>query len=294
LHLHRHVTDSIFEPIEPLFFNRFGQIDAYEEKEVIAKSKEIINDVQTFVNSSYTAYAKRYHNVDTHRWDIKQELIAKRALWVGKVGSRGIFEGVKKRYAQWIVDKEGHAVAEIDVKGLDVVRSDFPQGFRDFMSIILTSILHDATKEDLNEKVRNFREEMNTMPIEKLMMPTGVSLASYTTDKIGKRLKGTPVHVKSAMNYNDLLTVFNITSIPKIADGDKILWTYLKKNKYNFETIALKGYGDPPELVRFVEEHIDREALFQSALKPKLTNFWYSLGWGEIIMNNLINKFFSF
>lgn len=289
-------TDSIFEPIEPLFVHRFGDMSQYTDDEIIAKSKEIINDVQTFVNKSYTIYAKKCHNVDEHRWDIKQELIAKRAFWVGAMNDKtGQVEGVKKRYAQWIVDKEGHKVDEMDVKGLDVVRSNFPSKFRQFMSGVLTDILHDKTKDELNEKVRKFKDELKTLAISEIMLPTGVKdVEKWQTNQFGKRLKGTPVHVKAAMNYNDLLDLGKIRNIPKIADGEKIMWTYLKPNKYNFDTMALKGFEDPESIEKFVVDYIDRDELFESALKTKLTNFWHSLGWGDIVVNSLANKFFKF
>ena len=127
------------------------------------------------------------------------------------------------------------------------------------------------------------------------MLPTGVKdVDKWRTDKFGQRKKGTPVHVKAALNYNDLLDNTNNKSVPHIQDGEKILWGYLKPNSYNFDTMALKGYQDPKELIDFVEKNIDRNEIFESALKNKLTNFWLSLGWGEIIMNNLSNKFFKF
>lgn len=289
-------TDSIFEPIEPLFVHRFGEMSLYTDDEIVEKSKEIIQDVQTFVNGSYTAYGKRYHNVDVHRWDIKQELIAKRAFWVGAVNkTTKAFEGVKKRYAQWIVDKEGHRVDFMDVKGLDVVRSSFPENFRSFMDEILRDILHDATKEQLNQKVRDFKSKLNAVPIHELMLPTGVKdVDKWHTGVFGKRQKGTPVHVKASMNYNDILDLEKIHNIPHIGDGDKILWAYLKQNKYNFDTMALKGYDDPKKITAFVQQYIDRDAIFENILTTKLTNFWLSLGWGHIVLNDLSNKFFKF
>jgi len=288
-------TDSIFEPLEPLFVHRFGSMEQYNDDEIISKCKEIINDVQTWVNNSYSAYAKRYHNVNEHRWDIKQELIAKRAFWVGAVNDKtGDVEGVKKRYAQWIVDKEGHKVNHMDVKGLDVVRSSFPAKFREFMNSVLHDILHDATKDEMNEKVRQFKSKMNTYDILDIMLPTGVKdVEKWKTDKFGQRLKGTPVHVKAAMNYNDVLKFTKNESVPEISDGDKILWAYMKQNKYNFDTMALKGFEDPESIMRFVSDYIDRDEIFESSLKSKLTNFWISLGWGEIVINNLSNKFFK-
>jgi hypothetical protein len=183
----------------------------------------------------------------------------------------------------------------MDVKGLDVVRSSFPEKFRSFMDEILRDILHDADKESMNEKVRKFKSKLNSVEIHELMLPTGVKdVEKWHTGIFGKRQKGTPVHVKAAMNYNDLLDLDKNYTIPHIQDGEKILWGYLKQNKYNFDTMALKGFEDPKNIRDFVHAHIDRDAIFESVLKTKLTNFWLSLGWGEIVLNDLSNKFFKF
>jgi len=289
-------TDSIFEPLEPIFVHRHGPMEDYTDEQIIERCKLIISDVQSFVNKSYDKYAKKFHCVDKHFWDIKQELISKRAFWVGKYNPKTKqFEGVKKRYAMWNVDAEGHAVDEMDVKGLDVVRSNFPQRFRSFMTELLEDILHDAKKDDLNEKVRQFKSVLEQVDMYQTMLPTGVKdIEKWETGVLGKRVKGTPAHVKAAMNYNDMLKMNNIIDVPPITDGEKVVWAYIRPNQYGFESMALKGFEDPDILVKFVSDHIDRTQIFERALKKKISNFWLSLGWGEIIMNDLSNKFFKF
>lgn len=289
-------TDSIFEPIEPIFVHRHGPMENYTDNEIIEKARVIVGEVQDFVNKSYDRYAKEFHNVESHRWDIKQELIAKRALWVGTINPKtGKFEGVKKRYAQWIVDEDGRRVDYMDVKGLDVVRSNFPSKFRQFMKSVLTDLLNDAKRDDMNSKVREFKSHLEEIDLKNVMLPTGVkNIDKFETGVLGKRDKGTPIHVKAAMNYNDMLTMLNIQNIPPIQDGEKIVWAYLKPNKYGFDTMALKGFEDPEAIEKFVDEHIDKNAIFEKRLKNQLTNFWLSMGWGQIQMNSLASKFFKF
>ena len=80
---------------------------------------------------------KKFHNLDSHLFDIKQETIARSGIWIAK-----------KRYAQWIINSEGNAVNKLDVKGLDVVRSSFPPAFRKFMAEVLHDILNDIEEID--------------------------------------------------------------------------------------------------------------------------------------------------
>lgn len=277
-------TDSLFYSAVPIIEHRHGSIDEMTDEQLVQHTLQVASEVQTTINNSYNVYAKRLHNVTDHMWNIKQEYVSKRALWLD----------AKKRYAHWQVNKEGLPVDKIEVKGIDVVRSNFPKAFRAFMKEILTDILHDADKNILNKKVQEFGYIIKDSLIYDIMLPTGVKeLSKWATDN-NKHLKGTPVHVKAAMNYNRLLDHWNIKHLPKITDGDKIQWCYLKKNEFNFETMALPNNDDPLVIVGFVSKYIDRNDLFENTLKNKLQSFWDALGWGSIVSNNNINKFFKF
>jgi hypothetical protein len=79
-----------------------------------------------------------------------------------------------------------------------------------------------------------------------------------------------PGHVRAALNYNYLLNVFDKGSKP-IKSGDKVLVFYLKKNEYNFESIAF-----PAEFTKFpswfesnflVDTKLTEEKMFDSKLK---------------------------
>jgi hypothetical protein len=120
------------------------------------------------------------------------------------------------------------------------------------------------------------------------MLPTSVKeISKYKT-----ATKNIPIHVKSAQNYNKLLDLHKIESIPKIDDGDKILYAYMKQNPFGFETMALKGQGeDPEQIVEFVEQFIDREKVFQQTFISKLDTIWEDLGWGKVEQNEP-NPFF--
>lgn len=277
-------TDSLFYSALPIIEHTYGNIDNLSDEQLTQYTLDVATAVQTTINSSYNVYAKKLHNVTDHMWSIKQEYVSKRALWLD----------AKKRYAQWIVNKEGLPTDKIEVKGIDVVRSNYPKAFREFTKSILTDILHDKDKTFLNKKVQEFGYLIKDSYIFDIMLPTGVKEISKWKTEGGRFLKGTPVHVKAAMNYNKLLDQWNVKHLPKIADGDKIQWCYLNKNEFGFETMALTGDNDPLEFVGFVATYIDKNDLFENTLKKKLQSFWDALGWGAIISNENINKFFKF
>ena len=91
---------------------------------------EIAGEVQDYINKSYNYFSSKFLNIrGDHRFEIKQEMIAKAAFWV-----------TKKRYGQWIINDGGLEVEKLDVKGLDIVRSNFPPAMRDLMTQVLKDI----------------------------------------------------------------------------------------------------------------------------------------------------------
>ena len=106
------------------------------------KILETAGVVQDFINDSYNLFAKKFLNCDEHRFDIKQECEAKSAFWV-----------TKKRYGQWIINDGGLTCDKVDVKGLDIVRSNFPPAMRDLMKGVLKDILSNEDKDIIMKKV---------------------------------------------------------------------------------------------------------------------------------------------
>lgn len=259
-------TDSIFLPTLPLIELRYSGNDV---DILIQKALEITTEIQTFANSTFNLYAKRFHNVTSHKWEVKQEMISKTAF----------FGNAKKRYAMHVINKKGLAIDEIDIKGFDAIRSDFPKDFRIFMKSAIIDILKGLTKDEMNLKVKAEKERIvKSANLRDILLPTGVKEISKF--KYGQ--KGTPIHVKSAQNYNKLLELFKIENLPKIEDGDKILWAYLKPNSFGFETLAIRGYDDPDQIVEFLERFADRKMIFENRLLNKMQEIWNNLGWGRI------------
>ena len=249
---------------------------------------EICGEVQEFLNNSYNYFAKKFCNIDEHVFDIKQEVIAKSGLFI-----------TKKRYGLRIINDAGRKVNKIHVKGLDTIRSNFAVAMKDLLQNVLDDILADVPKEKIDERISVFKRNMTSLHYDVLANPIGVKgIGKYQVKDIESAFssykKGTPVHVKSAINYNDMLHHFGIRDHETIKDGDKIKWAYLKGNPYGFDTIALRGYDDPPEVVEFVNMYIDRDKMFQSDLQGKIDDFYAAMNWGKLPENNAVNKFFSF
>ena len=291
-------TDSTFFSAAPLIkmmeesFSK--KLSDAEKADLTFKTSQV---VENYINASWDSFVKVRFNVPSHFFNIKQEYVASAGFWIAR-----------KRYAQLIISEKGVSIKDktngskewkLDVKGMDVIRSDFPKAFRESMSDILISILQKASKETIDDKVIAIREGIKTAPLLDIMSPTGVKDVSKWKVKKAKgevfanRIKGTPIHVKSALNYNDLLDYYKCKQLP-IADGEKIKWAYLKRNVLGLDTCALKGFEDPEEIVKFITDNIDFEKIFESKLQNKLEDFYNALNYGPVPKDKNIEDFFSF
>ena len=287
-------TDSVFYSALPLVKNRLPNADTTDDKFMTEQILDIASEVQDYINKSYDYFSSKFLNIhDGHRFEIKQELIAKSAFWV-----------TKKRYGQWIINDGGLEVEKLDVKGLDIVRSSFPPAFRDFMTKVLKAILAKVPKEKIDEFILNFKKSLNDHDLVDISLPSGVKgIKKYTKKKTkhgfgGKSMftemeKGAPVHVKASVIYNDLLKHFKVNNHEQIRNSSKIKWVYLKDNPFNIDAIAYKGYDDPKEIMDFINQYVDRDKLFDKALKKKIELFYESMKWDMPVDKKVsIERFF--
>ena len=156
---------------------------------------------------------------------------------------------------------------------------------RELMTQVLKDILGDVDKDEIDEKIMKFKKEMKTSDIMDIALPTGVKKLNKFKDSTPKDAvftnmkKGTPVHVKAAWVYNDLLKYWGLNNFEKIKSSEKIKWIYLKPNTMNIKQIAFKGYDDPKEIMDFIEQNVDYEKLFQKALFKKIKVFYEAMNW---------------
>jgi len=280
-------TDSIFASAVPLIEHRFPN-EKLSETMMTQRIMEVCGEVQDYLNQSYDFFSKKFLNVDKHEFDIKQEVIAKTALFI-----------VKKRYGLHIINDAGRKVNKIQVKGLDTVRSNFAVAMKDLLSKVLEDILAKVPKEKIDERISIFKRNMHNLSYDVMANPIGVKgIGKYISkdeeSSFSKYKKGAPVHVKSAINYNSLLDYwYEGRKYEKISNGTKIKWVYLKDNEFGFDTIAYKGYEDPKEILELIKNKIDSSRMFEQAMSKKLGMFYESMGWEAVVdKQQSIERFF--
>ena len=268
-------TDSVFYSATPLIKKRYTDLDMSSDTQMTKVILNIADEVQSYLNRGYDYFAKKFCNLDKHRFDIKQEVIAKSGLFV-----------TKKRYGLKIVNDNGKKVNKMLVKGLDTVRSSFPDAMRVMLNKLLEDILMNVPKKELDKFIINFKNSMKLMDFNKIAIPISVKGLHKYRNKEGSVFKShylrTPVHVKSALYYNDFLKYKKISrQYSGIHNGDKIKWVYLKQNPLGIETIAYKGHEDPPEVLDFIREYIHPDKIYTKALYKKIMRLYKSMKWSE-------------
>ena len=287
-------TDSCFASALPIIKKNMPDIDLNDEKAMTEAILKVTGDVQSFVNKFYDVMAKRYFNIEKHRFDAKQEVIAKTSFWLAK-----------KRYAQFIINKAGIECDEMEVKGIDVVRTSFPIRFRKFMQKFLDDMLRKLPKEQIDASILEFKDKMSTYPVIEIAKNTSVKFKSQNGDNDYNPktrhpfqfMDGTPAQAKAALAYNDLLKTWKLDKdVPEIFHGQKIKWVYLKQNQYGVEGIAMKADGtDPDRIMEFIEQYVDRNAMYEQELKGKLLDFYNVLNWSYPNETDVkLEEFFSF
>jgi len=287
-------TDSVFVSALPIIQKTMSDIDFNDETQMTDAILKVCEETQSYVNKMFDVMALRLFNLKTHRFDAKQEVIAKTSFWLAK-----------KRYAQFIINKGGVVCDELEVKGIDVVRSSFPAKFRTFMKQFLIDLLKKVPVEVLDKNILEFKASMKDLNVIDLAKTTSVKFMSQDkkknynpkTRQPFQIMSGSPAQVKAAIYYNDLLNKFELTKIiPPIFHGQKIKWVYLKQNEYDIDCLAMKADGtDPDQILEFIEKYIDRNTMYEQELKSKLIDFYRVLGWSYPDENDAkASEFFGF
>jgi len=293
-------TDSVFYSAVPLIEHRFPNQNLSDVM-MTQRINEIATEVQGFLNKSYDYFAQKFCNLNKHRFEIKQEIVAKSGLFI-----------VKKRYGMKVISDNGVQVNKTMVKGLDTVRSNFAPRFRKLLADVLDDILGSVPKSKIDHRITRFKKNMKLNKLDEISSPTGVkgiwkylrkenehSSTSILEKQKDKRVfslfhKGTPVHVKAAIAYNDLVRYFKQDNkYGFINNGDKIRWVYLKTNPLGLKVVAYKGHEDPPEIMKYIDEHIDHDKIYSQAMTKKLQMFYDCLDWGKPVdEEQSIERFF--
>jgi DNA polymerase elongation subunit (family B) len=282
-------TDSLFIQVKDLVLQRYPETKTKDE--YIKAVLEIATEVQKYANANIERVAREKFNIKgDHYFELKQEVVIERGYFAGK-----------RRYAMYIVNKEGVTVDEMVMMGLDLMKSNMTPMYRKFGEELLQQIMFGAPKSDIDKRILDFKKYVKDLPLGDIAKPTGVKqVASYIDRKPGigeifstLKLK-CPINTKAAVWYNDLLRFKKLDKkYPCFREGDKMRYIQLKDNPYRIDVIGFTG-NDPEFITEFMDKYADREQGFESSLMNKLVGIYEDLGWVFPSMHEKAGKFFKF
>jgi DNA polymerase elongation subunit (family B) len=282
-------TDSLFIQVKDLVLQRYPETKTKDE--YIKAVLEIATEVQKYANANIERVAREKFNIKgDHYFELKQEVVIERGYFAGK-----------RRYAMYIVNKEGVTVDEMVMMGLDLMKSNMTPMYRKFGEELLQQIMFGAPKSDIDKRILDFKKFVKDLPLGDIAKPTGVKQVSSYIDRkpgIGEifstlKLK-CPINTKAAVWYNDLLRFKKLDKkYPCFREGDKMRYIQLKDNPYRIDVIGFTG-NDPEFITEFMDKYADREQGFESSLMNKLVGIYEDLGWVFPSMHEKAGKFFKF
>ena len=189
--------------------------NVYVKSEIYPKLKPLLDKLASDIGCG-----------DKHYFKFKQEIIAKRALFLKSKNNKKEF--AKKRYILWIVDEDGVPRDELFLRGVEIRRSELSTYIRDFLTEWVTDIIKgEQPIDDIVEKLYIFKAKLinaiDNKEIEKFSK--NISLTKDSSE-----YKSFAYTVKGAMLWNTIL--YNIVGAGKIVVGSKMRVIFLKEKTY--------------------------------------------------------------
>jgi DNA polymerase elongation subunit (family B) len=286
-------TDSCYFSAWPILGPQVQNGDMQWSKELCV---ELYDNIAEQANETFPSFCERAFHVPRKMCVIKagRELIGDRTLFI-----------TKKRYAVNIFDKEGKRLdtngkmGKIKAMGLDLKRADTPKYVQDFLFEVLEMVLQGKTREDVIERIKDFKIELGNQDSWTKGSPKSVNkLTMYgeleANSKTGKA--NMPGHVRAALNWNYLRRVNSDNYSMKMVDGMKVVVCKLKSNPLGFTSIAY-----PVDELRlpkwFTELPFDDQAMEATLVDKKVENLLGVLNWdlkANTDTNSTFDDLFSF
>ena len=260
-------TDSIYLNLGPVVDKFFGSKSHDKNKIVELLDKVCKDKLEPFIDASYeelASYVKAYDQ----KMIMKRENIADRGIWTAK-----------KRYILNVWDSEGVRYKEPKMKimGLETARSSTPQYFRDKLYAAFKIII-SKTNDELISFINDIRAETREQGQEGVAFPRGVNNLEKYKNGTDIYSKGTPIHVRGALLYNNFVKKNNLQhKYQLIQEGEKIKFIYLKTPNPLHENCISFFSTIPPEMN--LDKYVDYQLQFEKSFLEPLKNVLNCVGW---------------
>jgi DNA polymerase elongation subunit (family B) len=270
-----HTGDAvIYGDTDSVYFSAYPTLKADIDSGKIPWNTEnaitLYDQVSEAVDSTFIDMMANSFHCPKSRADViaaGREIVAKSGLYI-----------TKKRYAALVVDNEGFRTdtdgkeGKVKAMGLDLRRSDTPVFMQEFLSELLLMVLTDKPREDVLERITQFRQEFSERPGWEKGSPKRANKVGHyrrLEEKQGKA--NMPGHVRASINWNTLKRMNGDKYSEEIVDGMKVIVCKLKQNPLGYTSVAY-----PTDELRlpewFKELPFDDAAMAETIIDNKLDN----------------------
>jgi DNA polymerase elongation subunit (family B) len=275
-------TDSIYLSLDKLVSETIvKQKPNATTREIIAFMDKACEDrIQPFIDKAYSELAE-YVNAYEQKMQMKREALADKGIWTAK-----------KRYIMNVYNNEGveYAKPKPKVMGLEMIKSSTPAYCRKIMWEAIDVVLN-GNEDKLIGMIEAWKDEFRTQNIVDIAFPRGVNGLKKFSDPQRVFGKGTPIHVRGSLLYNNMIMRRKLDkTYPLIQEGEKIKFIFLKEpNTIQSDIIAFPTIM-PKELE--LDQYIDYDTQFEKSFIDPLRIVLDSIGWKTEQVSSL-EDFFS-
>jgi DNA polymerase elongation subunit (family B) len=273
-------TDSVDYVVaidtDSLYVNMGDLVDQFDPANPVDFLNTVCGEkIEPIIADAYAEMFERFGGYE-NRMEMSREVIADRGIWTAK-----------KRYILNVHDNEGvrYNDPKLKIMGIEAIKSSTPSACREGLKEIFKVII-SGSEEKSQEAIQMFKAHFRTLPPENVSFPRGVSDVDKWADHDNVYLKGTPIHVRGALLYNNWIDQSgNGSRYGKVSNGDKVKFTYLKTpNPIRENVVSYPAYL-PPEMG--LHDYIDYDAQFEKSFVDVIRPIFKAIGW-EIEKQNTL------
>jgi DNA polymerase elongation subunit (family B) len=270
-------TDSIYVKLGAVVDKIFK--DKSDTRKIVKVLDRFCEEkLQKAIDESYDKLAK-YVNAFDQKMIMKREVIANKGIWTAK-----------KRYILNVFNEEGVDLKEpkLKIMGIEAVKSSTPAPCRVKIKEALKVIM---TKDEaaLIQFIDEFRTHFKKLRPEEIAYPRSCNNLKKYSSSTDIYQKSTPIHVKGALLYNNLLKKNKLVKYEEIQEGDKIKFIVLKEPNPLRERVISFPTHLPQEFN--LHEYINHDEQFDKSFLEPLRFIVNAINWNFEKQSTLDNFF---